>query len=100
MSLDSGFSLHSKMASLLEATDMDGGPSNTSRIFTLSPEALKALSGSGVIEPFEVNHVRLPRALKDRYLATGYVLLCIAEPRSACQIQVGSDVQTELVSNP
>lgn len=47
-----------------------------------------------------MEYVRLPRALKDRYLTAGYVRLGIAERRSACQIQVGSDVQTELVSNP
>ena len=60
-----------------------------SRISTLSPEALKRISSNGVIEPFEINHVRLPRALKDRHPVTSYVLLCIAKSRSTYQIQVG-----------
>jgi ferredoxin len=47
-----------------------------------------------------IEHARPPRALKERHLAAGYVLLCIAEPRSACRIEVGADVQAELVSNP
>lgn len=48
----------------------------------------------------QIEHTRPPRALKERHLAAGYVLLCIAEPRSACLIEVGADVQAELVSNP
>ena len=55
---------------------------------------------TGRVVSGQIEHARPPRALKDRHLATGYVLLCIAKPRSDCQIQVGSDVQTELVSNP
>jgi|AntDeeMetageno50_2_1112565.scaffolds.fasta_scaffold06457_3 ferredoxin len=47
-----------------------------------------------------IEHARPPRALKERHLAADYVLLCIAEPRSACHIEVGAGVQTELVSNP
>ncbi|WP_137287538.1 2Fe-2S iron-sulfur cluster-binding protein [Halorussus salinisoli] len=47
-----------------------------------------------------VEHARPPRALKDRHLDAGYVLLCIAEPRADCRVEVGVDVQTELVSNP
>jgi ferredoxin len=55
---------------------------------------------TGRVVDGRIEHSRPPRALKDRHLAAGYVLLCIAEPRSACRIEVGSDVQTELVSNP
>lgn len=47
-----------------------------------------------------VEHVRPPRALKERHLGDGYVLLCIAEPRADCRVDVGVDVQTDLVSNP
>jgi ferredoxin len=47
-----------------------------------------------------IEHARPPRALKERHLSAGYVLLCIAEPRSDCHIAVGADVQAELVSNP
>ncbi|RJT06153.1 2Fe-2S iron-sulfur cluster-binding protein [Halococcus sp. IIIV-5B] len=55
---------------------------------------------TGRVVDGRIEHTRPPRALKDRHLAAGYVLLCIAEPRSDCRIEVGSDVQTELVSNP
>jgi len=47
-----------------------------------------------------IEHARPPRALKERHLRAGYALLCVAEPRSACHIEVGADVQAELVSNP
>ncbi|EMA44768.1 2Fe-2S iron-sulfur cluster-binding protein [Halococcus saccharolyticus] len=47
-----------------------------------------------------IEHARPPRALKERHHESGYVLLCIAEPRSDCRIAVGSSVQAELVSNP
>jgi len=47
-----------------------------------------------------IEHVRPPRALKPRFLADGYLLLCIAEPASDCRIEVGSDVHADLVSNP
>ncbi|WP_435334368.1 2Fe-2S iron-sulfur cluster-binding protein [Haloarchaeobius sp. TZWWS8] len=48
----------------------------------------------------EVEHVRPPRGLKERHLGAGYVLCCVAQPRSACRLRVGSAVQRELVSNP
>ncbi|APW96881.1 ferredoxin [Halobiforma lacisalsi AJ5] len=43
---------------------------------------------------------RRPRALKDRHREAGYVLLCIATPRTDCRFAVGSSVHTELVDNP
>lgn len=55
---------------------------------------------TGKIIDGRIEHARPPRALKERHLETGYVLLCIAEPRSDCHIAVGADIQTELVSNP
>lgn len=48
----------------------------------------------------ELDHRRPPRALKDRHRKAGYVLLCIAVPRSACVLEVGATVQADLVSNP
>ncbi|ELY78585.1 2Fe-2S iron-sulfur cluster-binding protein [Natrinema pallidum] len=47
-----------------------------------------------------IAYPRPPRALKDRHLSDGYVLLCIASPRADCRIAVGSSVHTELVDNP
>ncbi|ADB62508.1 ferredoxin [Haloterrigena turkmenica DSM 5511] len=43
---------------------------------------------------------RSPRALKDRHRTAGYVLLCIASPRTDCRLAVGANVHTELVENP
>ncbi|GAA0201501.1 2Fe-2S iron-sulfur cluster-binding protein [Haladaptatus pallidirubidus] len=48
----------------------------------------------------EIEHARLPRGLKRDFEKDGYVLLCIAHARSDCKIEVGSDVQTDLVTNP
>lgn len=47
-----------------------------------------------------VRHIRTPRALKDRHRADGYVLTCIATPETDCTVEVGVDVQTDLVTNP
>lgn len=47
-----------------------------------------------------VHHVRQPRCLKPRHLAQDYVLLCSAEPRSDCHIEVGAGIQSALVTNP
>ena len=48
----------------------------------------------------ELEHRREPRALKPRHREDGYVLLCIAEPRSNARVRVGAAVAGELVSNP
>ncbi|WP_439027942.1 2Fe-2S iron-sulfur cluster-binding protein [Haloarchaeobius sp. DT45] len=48
----------------------------------------------------DIEHVRPPRGLKERHLDLGYVLPCIAQPRSDCTLRVGSEVQAELVPNP
>lgn len=55
---------------------------------------------TGRLREGRVEHRRPPRALKDRHLEDGYVLLCIAVPRTDCHIDVGADVQAELVTNP
>lgn len=47
-----------------------------------------------------LDHRRPPRALKDRHLEAGFVLLCVAEPRASCRLIAGPDVVAELVSNP
>lgn len=57
-------------------------------------------SCTGRLVTGEVAYRRPPRALKDRHLTAGYVLLCSAEPRSDCRVAVGVDVQTDLVGNP
>jgi len=48
----------------------------------------------------EVRHRRPPRALKDRHLADGYVLPCIATPDTDLRLEVGAAVQADLVPNP
>ena len=45
-------------------------------------------------------HVKRPRGLKPRHRQDGYVLLCVAEPRSDCRIEVGAEIQADLVPNP
>jgi ferredoxin len=47
-----------------------------------------------------VDYVRPPRALKPRYVEAGYVLCCIARPRTDCRIEVGADVLSDLVPRP
>lgn len=47
-----------------------------------------------------VEHDRPPRALKSRHLEDGYALLCVAEPRADCRIEVGADIQSELLWSP
>ena len=48
----------------------------------------------------DLEHVRPPRALKERHREDGYALLCIAEPRSSCRVEVGAAVHGDLVENP
>ncbi|MFA9427128.1 2Fe-2S iron-sulfur cluster-binding protein [Natronorubrum sp. A-ect3] len=45
-------------------------------------------------------HVERANGLKPRHRRAGYVLLCIAKPRSDCRIEVGAEVQADLVPNP
>lgn len=40
------------------------------------------------------------RCLKPEQLAAGYVLLCVAYPRSDCRFEVGLESQTALYRNP
>ncbi|MCA9681293.1 MAG: 2Fe-2S iron-sulfur cluster binding domain-containing protein [Myxococcales bacterium] len=40
------------------------------------------------------------KALKQRQIDAGYVLLCIAEPRSDCVLEVGVESQDALFENP
>jgi ferredoxin len=54
----------------------------------------------GLVTEGRVSHRHPPRALKPSHLDTGYALLCIAEPRTDCVIEVGADRQADLVSNP
>jgi len=48
----------------------------------------------------EVTHVRPPRALKERHIDDGYVLTCIATPTTDVRLEVGSELQADLVVNP
>ncbi|HET7322759.1 MAG TPA: 2Fe-2S iron-sulfur cluster-binding protein [Halococcus sp.] len=45
-------------------------------------------------------HIERARALKPHHRKAGYVLLCVAEPRSDCCIEVGAEIQADLVPNP
>ena len=47
-----------------------------------------------------VDHRRPARGLKERHVADGYVLTCIATPTEDCRLEAGADVQADLVSNP
>lgn len=55
---------------------------------------------TGRLREGDVAYRRPPRALKERQRRDGYVLLCIAEPRSDCRVEVGARIQASMVSNP
>jgi len=48
----------------------------------------------------DLDHRRSPRALKERHREVGYVLPCIGVARSACVLEVGAEIQADLVPNP
>ena len=48
----------------------------------------------------EVRHRRPPRALKPSSIDAGYVLPCVATPRSDCRLRVGHGIQAEVVGTP
>jgi ferredoxin len=48
----------------------------------------------------DIDYERPPRALKERHREAGYVLACIARPRTDCRLEVGAHLQAELVENP
>ncbi len=48
----------------------------------------------------DIEHIRPPRALKQRHLDNDYVLTCIAVPETDCTLEVGAAVQSDLVQNP
>jgi len=48
----------------------------------------------------EMCHTKPPRALKERSLAAGYVLPCIATPATDCRLRVGHGIQAEMVGTP
>lgn len=47
-----------------------------------------------------IAYERPPRALQSRHIEAGYVLCCIARVRTDCRINVGTAVQSRMVSNP
>ncbi|AGB39563.1 2Fe-2S iron-sulfur cluster-binding protein [Natronococcus occultus] len=47
-----------------------------------------------------VDYRRPPRALEESDRADGYALLCIAQPRADCRIEVGPMVRSQLGDSP
>lgn len=47
-----------------------------------------------------VDYRRPPRALEESDRADGYALLCVAQPRSDCRIEVGPMVRSQLGDSP
>lgn len=48
----------------------------------------------------ELDHVAPPRGLKPGARDRGFVLACIAVPRSDCRLRVGHDLQAEAMGTP
>lgn len=48
----------------------------------------------------ELSFERPQRALKDRHRDEGYVLACIATPVTDCRLEVGANVQAEMMPTP
>jgi ferredoxin len=55
---------------------------------------------TGRLRDGDLVHVARANGLKPGHRKRGYVLLCVAEPRSDCRIEVGARVQADLVPNP
>ena len=69
------------------ATDVDGGDRENE-----TDASLDATDG--------FSYRRSPQALTDGERADGYVLLCIASPRTDCRIEVGPRVRSEVGDSP
>jgi ferredoxin len=48
----------------------------------------------------EIAHQRPPRALKERHLKEEYILTCIGTPTGDAHLEVGAEIQADLVSDP
>ncbi|MDF9747207.1 2Fe-2S iron-sulfur cluster-binding protein [Natrinema salsiterrestre] len=65
-----------------------------------SDESADAESNRSLDAADAVAYRREPRALTDDERADGYVLLCIAHPRTDCRIEVGPRVRAEVGDSP
>ena len=58
------------------------------------------VSCAGRLVEGAVEYERPPRGLRPRHVEAGYVLPCVARPRTDCRLAVGPAVRRDLVSNP